>query len=129
MINCMTTIQGIDVEPNYDELIGEIAHALMWRKHLTQTQVASILGIAQPTLNRKLRGTRPWAVNELYALAAALDVPVTDLLPEQRHPRPDNSPDGGESAPCETRTRDLRIKRLPVCGQVIRFPAREAVAA
>ena len=90
----MSPTQGIDAPVNYDELVGEKVHQIMWRQHRKQTEVAALLGVAQATLSRKIRGTRPWEVGEIYAVAEILAVPITDLLPERRNPHPDN-PDGG----------------------------------
>ncbi len=83
---------------NYNEVIGERVHQLMWRQRRNQTDVANELGIAQSTLSRKLRGDRPWEINELYALAEILEVGIMDLIPNERKPRPGNNP-GGASLP------------------------------
>lgn len=68
-------------EAQYNELVGELIHTAMWKKKLTQTDVAERLGINQSTLSRKIRGYRPIEIGELARIAAVLDVPIGDLVP------------------------------------------------
>lgn len=88
----------MDTQVNHDELIGDVIHELMWKGRVTQVALAAHLKIAQPTLARKLRGTRPWSVTELYSIAAFLGVPIDELLPKENAPRTDSSPNGGSIA-------------------------------
>lgn len=64
-----------------DVIVGERVHQVMWRNRVSQVQLADKLGMVQSTLSRKLRGQRPWTLDELLSAAAYLEVPVTDLLP------------------------------------------------
>ncbi|QFG09709.1 hypothetical protein PBI_PIPP_38 [Gordonia phage Pipp] len=89
----MTTRQPATAETN--AAIGELVHQHMWRRKITQTQIGARIGIGQSAVARKLRGERPFAVDELMAIAAFLDVPITDLLPTEPPPGPD-APDGGD---------------------------------
>ena len=41
-------------------------------KGVTQTELAAALGMELPTLNRKLRGHRPWRLEEANAVLAFL---------------------------------------------------------
>lgn len=78
MIISMTKEQ----EAQYNELVGELIHTTMWKKKLTQTDVADRLGITQSTLSRKIRGYRSIEIGELARIASALGVPITDLIPD-----------------------------------------------
>ena len=69
-----------DVEHD-DVLIGEAVHAAMWRARVTQTQLASVLGLDQAAVSRRLRGRTSWKVSEIRLAAALLSVRVADLLP------------------------------------------------
>jgi transcriptional regulator with XRE-family HTH domain len=64
--------------------VGELIHHAMWRQRMTQAQVAEALGITQPALSKKIRGSRPWSVDELLRVAEVLGVPVESLLPTNR---------------------------------------------
>lgn len=88
----MTNAQDIDV----NVLVGELVHQYMWRGKITQTRMAGVLGIGQPAVARKLRGERPFSIDEILAVASHLDRPITDLLPNAGNPRPEG-PDGGDA--------------------------------
>lgn len=76
--------------------VGELVHQHMWRQKVTQTSLASTIGVTQPSIARKLRGERPFSIDELLSIAAALNLPITELLPNNESPRP-GGPDGGDS--------------------------------
>ena len=111
----MTNAHDTDV----NVLVGELVHQHMWRGKITQTQVAQALGVGQPAIARKLRGERPFTIDELLSVADYLDLPVTELLPNDGSPH-QGGPDGGESAPSRARTGDLRI----ISPTVLAFPNR-----
>lgn len=94
----MTRLNKLEMAVDYNEVIGERIHRLIWRQRRSQTEVANALGIAQSALSRKLRGDRGWDVNELYALAEILGVGITDLIPNERKPRPGDYPGGASAA-------------------------------
>ena len=50
----------------------------------TQTDLASTLGLAQSSIARRLTGEVDFRISELEAIAAALDVPLTRLLGQER---------------------------------------------
>lgn len=54
----------------------------MARQSMTQTQLATIISIPQPSLSARLRGIVAFDVNELHAAARALNVRASDLLVE-----------------------------------------------
>ena len=106
-------------DTNVNVLVGELVHQHMWRGKITQTQVAKALGVGQPAVARKLRGERPFTIDELLAVADYLDRPITDLLPNAGSPH-QGGPGGGEGAPSRARTGDLRIIR----SAILSFPAQ-----
>jgi transcriptional regulator with XRE-family HTH domain len=64
-----------------DQLIGERIHYLMWRRRMTQGQLATRLGLTQTGVSKKVHGERPWFARELLGVAEALDTQVSALLP------------------------------------------------
>jgi transcriptional regulator with XRE-family HTH domain len=55
--------------------------AEMARQNMTQRQLAERVGIIQQALQLRLSGARSFRAEELAAVATALGVPVTQLLP------------------------------------------------
>lgn len=51
---------------------------------LTQEQVAKILGINQPTYNRKEKGVRSFNVEELLKLEILFNVTISDMFKEKK---------------------------------------------
>lgn len=62
-----------------ERISGEVL-ALMGRHRVTQTTLAAYLGMKQSSLSDRLKCMTPWRVDELEAIAAYFDVPVTKLL-------------------------------------------------
>jgi transcriptional regulator with XRE-family HTH domain len=52
----------------------------MARRGMGQQALADQLGISRQALSARLTGRTQWTVDDLAAAAAALDVPVADLL-------------------------------------------------
>lgn len=50
------------------------------RRNITQVQIAAALGLPQSGVSRRMKGTVPFSLDELSAMAALLDVPLSDLL-------------------------------------------------
>ena len=63
-----------------DTLIGEAVHRAMWRRRLQQIDVAPLAGMTQSALSKKIRGQRPWSVEDVYRVAWAMDVDPSELL-------------------------------------------------
>lgn len=61
--------------PTLDNIRAEMA-----RKRRTQVGLAAVLGIAQSGVSARMAGKTPFDVNELYAIAEWLDVPLSKLL-------------------------------------------------
>lgn len=54
----------------------------MARRHHTQSSLAEAVGMRQQALSRRLSGVTPFTIDELAAIAAALSVPMTELIRE-----------------------------------------------
>ena len=77
-----------DVERD-DVVIGEAVHAAMWRAHVTQTQLARVLGIDQAAVSRRLRGRTAWSATRTPTSAGSRDDTETDpALPRPNGLRP-----------------------------------------
>lgn len=63
-----------------DEQVGLRVHNLMWSQRITQRDLADQIGLTQTGLGKKLRGSRPWYVAELVAIAPLLGTTASDLL-------------------------------------------------
>lgn len=71
--------------PQADQAAAVVAariHSLMWAKRVTQGQLAGLLGVTQGVVSRKLRGHSPITLPELFTIAGALGVDVTQLVDE-----------------------------------------------
>ncbi len=63
----------------HDVVSGEVrAHLARSRK--TQRDLSELLGISQPQVSARLRGSVVWDVDEIAAIAQWLGVPVSDLV-------------------------------------------------
>lgn len=67
------------------EQIAENVRAALARRRLEQTAVAAHLGMSRGALGDRVRGVTHFRVDELQAIAALVDVPLTELL-EPRTP-------------------------------------------
>lgn len=67
---------------NPHEYIGERIHAAMWIQRVTQKQVAAALGITQSSIARKLRGERPWSIEDVLTACSLLGLAPADVLPD-----------------------------------------------
>jgi transcriptional regulator with XRE-family HTH domain len=63
-----------------DATVGRRIHHLMWDRKMTQTRLASALGLTQPGLSKKIRGDRGWSLEDLLRAARALRVTPAELL-------------------------------------------------
>jgi transcriptional regulator with XRE-family HTH domain len=61
--------------------IAAEVRAELARQQLTQRDVAKMLGMLQPSVQKRLAGDVPFRAEELVMLAAALGVPVDRFLP------------------------------------------------
>jgi transcriptional regulator with XRE-family HTH domain len=65
----------------FDEQLGEAVHRVLWRRHISQTDFARVLGITQSALSLKLRGQRPFFAQELRMVADVLEINLDELAP------------------------------------------------
>ena len=65
-----------------DERVGELVRVWMYRREVRQPELAKQLGITQQTASRKISGKITWSVTDLAKTAALLDVPLSELMPE-----------------------------------------------
>ena len=72
-----------DFGMSIDAVIGERVRTWLFRRHVLQTSLARALGITQPALSRKMGGYTGWNATDLIKAAAFLEVPITELLPEE----------------------------------------------
>lgn len=61
--------------------------ALLGRHRDTQAHLAHVLGIAQPTLSRKLNGEVQFSIPQLKTIADHYKVPLSSLFPDDPPPR------------------------------------------
>jgi transcriptional regulator with XRE-family HTH domain len=62
------------------EAVAEEIRALMGRRRVSQTRLAKVLGMSQPSLSNRLTGGQPFDVDELFTLAEYFGVEVTALF-------------------------------------------------
>ena len=60
--------------------VAEEIRALMGRRRTSQTALAHVLELSQPSLSKRLSGDQAFSLDELLAIAAHFDVEVTALL-------------------------------------------------
>lgn len=66
---------------NLRSAVAANVRAELARRRLRQADVAAALGMTTSALSRRLTGETPFDVDELEALAAHLELPITGLLP------------------------------------------------
>lgn len=59
---------------------GANVRAEMARRGISQTALAKEIGMSQAAVSARLRGVTPFDINELHAIAKALDIPLDALL-------------------------------------------------
>ncbi len=62
------------------ECVAANVRSVMARQRISQTELASALGMRQQSLSRRLQGKTPITVDEAYAMAAALGVNPSDVF-------------------------------------------------
>ena len=62
---------------------GANVRAEIARRGMTQAAISECIGVSQSQLSKRLQGRIPFNVNELAAIASALDVPLSDLIPRE----------------------------------------------
>lgn len=62
--------------------MGRNVRAEMARADVSQSTLASMIGLSQPAISKRLRGEVPFDINEAHLIAKALSVDVARLLPK-----------------------------------------------
>lgn len=65
-----------------DAVSGNIRGAMARRRKL-QTDVGTALGLGQQAVSARLAGTVRWSVVEVVEVARLLDVPLSELVPDE----------------------------------------------
>lgn len=79
----------------YDQFGEEIASAirrLLARRELTGTELATLIGVRQQWISRRLTGVVAFNTYDLARIASALDVDPADLVISHRRRRPGRTP-------------------------------------
>ena len=63
-------------------LLAERLREILGARRLSDAEVARWVGMTQQKFSRKMNGTTPFTVDELYLVADALGVPVEELVAE-----------------------------------------------
>ena len=83
-----------------DQVIGERVNLWLRKKSLMQMDLAERLGLKAPVVSRKVSGHVAWSASDLVKTAAFLDVPLSELLPEETvEMAKAPEPDGSEASP------------------------------
>lgn len=69
------------VHHTYTELVGEEIRLLCMRRHVSGKDLATVIGVSQVGVSRRMTGETPWDINELAAVAEAFGLPIAALLP------------------------------------------------
>ena len=62
------------------DIVASNVRAEAARMGYNQVRLGQMLGISQPSINKRWTGKRPWQLEELDSLATALGVSVADLV-------------------------------------------------
>jgi transcriptional regulator with XRE-family HTH domain len=65
------------------ESVAAEVRAEMARQSKTQADLGRVLGLVQPAISLRLRGKRPFKLNELDRLARYFGVPISSLIRER----------------------------------------------
>lgn len=72
--------------------IAEEVRAQMGRDRISAVQLGRMIGRSQSYMSRRLVGDLPFDLDDLEAIAGALDVPLSRLLGATGHMPPDSRP-------------------------------------
>lgn len=67
--------------PTYREAVAAEVRAALARKQMTQVSLAAHIDMSRGVLSDRLAARSPFAVDELYRIADALDVDLWSLVP------------------------------------------------
>jgi transcriptional regulator with XRE-family HTH domain len=61
--------------------LGIAVQSLMFRRRMSQTDLAAVLGVNKASVSRKLRGAIAFSILDLMRIGRALEVDPAELLP------------------------------------------------
>jgi transcriptional regulator with XRE-family HTH domain len=62
------------------EIIAEEIRALMARRQVSQTELAQAIGVAPATLSERVRGLKPFDMDQLERIAEHLDTSIESII-------------------------------------------------
>ena len=65
-----------------EQRVGEQVRFWMFRRGVRQPELAEKLGVTAASASRKIAGKIGWSVSDLAKAAAVLDVPLSELMPD-----------------------------------------------
>ena len=65
-----------------DARIGELVRMWLFRKEVQQRDLAKVLDLTSATASRKIAGKTAWSATDIAKTAAFLDLPVSELMPD-----------------------------------------------
>ena len=75
--------------------VGREVRSWMARRGLRQAWLASVLGLSQSVVSKRLRGVLPFTVAELFEVCAVLDITLAQLLGDEIINEKDPHREGG----------------------------------
>jgi len=105
-----------------DAEIGERVHQVMWRKRVSQRELARALGIDPAAASLRLRGLIAWKFTDLVIVARLLDVGLGELIPEEGVAGKEASAESRCAPPWGQRSGRRRVPALPTPGRTTLRP-------
>lgn len=81
---CLMTTSHTEHDRSADHAaieVGARIYGMAWKRRISQRELGAVIGVSQGTMGRKLRGSVPITIAELFALASYLGTDPRDLLP------------------------------------------------
>lgn len=78
----MTITATYEMTQSVDQRVGEQVRFWMFRRAVRQPELAEKLGVTAASASRKIAGKIGWSVSDLAKAAAVLDVPLSELMPD-----------------------------------------------
>lgn len=94
----MSTVSPIRKTESIDVAIGRRVHTLMWEQRIKNKDLATLLALESTGVGKKLRAEAKFSIEQLVAVARALNTSVAYLVGETENPHP-VTPGGGSLLP------------------------------
>lgn len=85
------SIQAIEPGQTPDEAFGEVIHLRLRRRGIHQQMLAAYMGMTQAAVSNKIRGVRPWSLEDMTKAAEFLGEDLGGLVTESCARRDSNS--------------------------------------